>query len=58
MTAFDLHSAKGYEDAIARLAGVVDGLGKLSTTDTTAVRLGLDRILKEAQWRWSLLPAS
>lgn len=58
MAAFDLHSAKGYEDAIAKLAGVVDCLGKLSTADTTAVRLGLDRILKEAQWRWSLLPAS
>jgi len=58
MTAFDLHSAKGYEDAITKLAGVIDGLGKLSTADTTAVRLGLDRILKEAQWRWSLLPAS
>ena len=55
---FKLNTATGYEDAIEKLAKLVDGLSGLLPTDTVAVRLGLDRILKEAEWRWSLLPAA
>lgn len=57
MAAFNLNTAKGYEDSIAKLAKLADGLSALLPADTAAVRLSVDRILKEAQWRWSLLPA-
>ena len=56
MAAFNLNTAQGYEDSIAKLAKLADGLSALLPADTTAVRLSVDRILKEAQWRWSLLP--
>lgn len=62
MALFNQNSAKGYEDAIKALIELIDDLAGLSEgntpVNTQAVHLGLDRILKEAQWRWSLLPTS
>lgn len=58
MTSFNLNTAKGYEEAIEQLVKLIDDLAGLTTVNTRAVHLGLDRILKEAQWRWSLIPAT
>jgi hypothetical protein len=58
MTSFNLNTAKGYEEAIEQLVKLIDDLAGLTTVNTQAVHLGLDRILKEAQWRWSLIPAT
>lgn len=56
MVSFKLNTAAGYEAAIAALLTAADQLNSLGA-DTTAVHLGLDRILREAQWRWSQFPA-
>jgi hypothetical protein len=52
MGLFSQNTAAGYEAAIAQLVRIIDALTELPV-DTTAVRLDLDRILKEAQWRWT-----
>ncbi len=44
------------ETAIGELIGVIDGLPGLGDVNTIPVRQALDRLLKEAQWRWSQLP--
>ncbi len=53
MVAFNLNSHAGYQEAIAKLVQVTDVLGSLSTVDASAARLHVDRVLREAQWRWS-----
>lgn len=58
MALFNQNSANGYQDAIDALVKLVDDLAGLTAVNTQAVHVGLDRIIKEAQWRWSLLPAA
>ncbi|QYF93557.1 carboxypeptidase regulatory-like domain-containing protein [Massilia sp. PAMC28688] len=53
MLAFNRNTASGYDTAIQGLLQVTDMLESLSAVDTTAARLDIDRILREAQWRWS-----
>ena len=55
MVAFNRNTAAGYATSIQGLLQVTDMLGSLAPLDTTAVRLGVDRILSEAQWRWSAM---
>jgi hypothetical protein len=55
MGLFNQNSSAGYESAIGKLVLMTDSLGGLTSVDTTAVRQDLDRILREAQWRWSAL---
>ena len=52
MSNFNMNSAAGYQSAIASLVDSADQLSGLAPLDTSAVRLGIDRIVKEAQWRW------
>lgn len=56
LTHFNKNTLDGYEKAIAALIDIVDKLGGLTGVDTSAVHADLDRILQEAQWRWTLLP--
>lgn len=53
MVAFNLNSNAGYLEAIGKLVQVTDVLSSLTTVDASATRLHVDRILREAQWRWS-----
>lgn len=55
MVAFNRNTAAGYATSIQGLLQVTDMLESLAPLDTTAVRLGVDRILSEAQWRWSAM---
>ena len=52
MSDFNKNTAAGYQSAIASLVDSADQLSGLAPLDTSAVRLGIDRIVKEAQWRW------
>jgi hypothetical protein len=58
MTSFQQNTAAGYDAAISKLIQVTDQLGGLTSVNTMAVHLGVDRILKEAQWRWAQMPAA
>ncbi|MDQ1813393.1 nidogen-like domain-containing protein [Massilia sp. CCM 9210] len=53
MSAFNLNTAAGYDDAIAQLLDVIDQLSGLPTVNTRPVQDSLHRIVREAQWRWS-----
>jgi hypothetical protein len=55
MAAFNLNTAAGYETAIAQLLDVVEQLSALQTVNTGPVHVGLNRIVREAQWHWSQL---
>lgn len=57
MLDFKLNTAAGYDAAIGQLIGVVDQLGGLAGADTRPAHDGLNRIVREAQWRWSLVAA-
>jgi hypothetical protein len=57
MAAFQLNTQAGYETAIDNLIQVADQLSGLTSVDTRAVHDDIDRLLKEAQWRWSMAPA-
>ena len=52
MTNFNKNTVTGYQTAITDLLNIAGRLSGLTTVDTTAVRLGIDHILQEAQWRW------
>lgn len=52
MIHFNTNTVTGYQTAITGLLDVTGSLSKLTTIDTTAVRLDIDHILREAQWRW------
>ena len=53
MSNFNKNTVIGYQTAIDQLLSIVDRLSGLPV-DTNVVRLGIDRMLKEAQWRWVL----
>lgn len=53
MTEMNKSTAAGEEAAIGALIGIIGQLSSLPV-NTGAVHDSLDRILKEAQWRWSL----
>jgi hypothetical protein len=55
MTSFKRNTAAGYATSIQGLLQVTDMLQGLAPVDTTAARLGVGRILLEAQWRWSTM---
>lgn len=55
MNAFSQNTAAGYEAAISALVLATEQLNGLVSVDTSAVHLGIDRVMKEAQWRWVLL---
>jgi hypothetical protein len=48
----NLNTAAGYETAIGELVGAIGHLMSLPA-DTQAIRLGLGRLLQEAEWRWA-----
>jgi hypothetical protein len=54
MVEFNRNTAAGYATSIQGLLQVSDMLASLAPIDTNAVRVGVDRILREAQWRWSI----
>lgn len=58
MVAFNRNTAAGYASSIQGLLQVTDMLAGLAPVDTSAARLGVDRILHEAQWRWSAMPVT
>lgn len=58
MTAFNKNTSQGYETAIHEIIEMIEDMASSTAVNTPAIRLALDAILKEAQWRWSLLPIS
>jgi sugar lactone lactonase YvrE len=56
LIAFNRNTETGYVSAIQSLLAVVELLEGLAPVNTSAPRLGVDRILREAQWRWSAIP--
>lgn len=58
MTYFTKNTVAGYEAAIGELVQAVDLLNGLTAVDMRVIRDGMDRILKETQWRWSQAPAT
>jgi hypothetical protein len=55
MTAFNANTASGYDSAISQLLQMVDqlpGLVSANAADMRSIHLGLDRLIREAQWRW------
>jgi hypothetical protein len=62
MTNFNLNTYTGYGTAIGELVAISDSLAGFSATVATAnasainsIHAEIDRILQEAQWRWTLL---
>lgn len=58
MTAFNKNTSQGYETAIHEIIEMIEDMASSTAVNTPAIRLALDAILKEAQWRWSLLPTT
>lgn len=54
MLAMRANTADGYDTTIAQLIGVIDRLDGLAGVNTRPVRDSLNKIVREAQWRWSL----
>ena len=54
MSNFGKNTVKGYDAAISALLDIAGKLNGLTAVDTSAVHSGVDRLLKEAQWRWLL----
>jgi hypothetical protein len=52
MTSFQQGTQAGYDAAISQWINVVGQLSSFSV-DTSTIHLGIDRLIKEAQWRWS-----
>jgi hypothetical protein len=55
MVSFNRNSVSGYDSAISQWIQIVDqlpGLGSVNSADTRQIHLGLDRLIREAQWRW------
>ena len=53
MVQFNKNTVNGYERAIGKLLDITDKLPGLVSIDTIAIHHDLDRILEEAQWRWT-----
>lgn len=53
---FNYNTRTGYTTSIRLLTEVASGLPRLTAVDTNAVRQDVGRVLKEAQWRWTLTP--
>jgi sugar lactone lactonase YvrE len=58
MTAFNKNTSQGYETAIHEIIEMIEDMASSTAVNMPAIRLALDAILKEAQWRWSLLPVT
>lgn len=58
MAQFNRKTVDGYERAIRELLEITDKLPLLVSIDTAAVHHDLDRILEEAQWRWTQAAAA
>jgi hypothetical protein len=58
MSSFQLNTAIGYDAAIGQWIAVVGQLSTLNNVDTRSVHDALDRLIKEAEWRWSALAPS
>jgi len=52
---FARNRANDYETAICQLIDMSGALSGLTSVDVTEIHAGFDRILKETQWRWTLL---
>jgi len=52
---FGRNKSRDYETVICNVIAMADALGGLATVDVTAIHAGLGSILKETQWRWTLL---
>lgn len=53
MLGMQQQSAAGYDAAIGQLLGVIDQLDGLSGVNTRPAHESLNRMVREAQWRWS-----
>ncbi|MFP5391844.1 MAG: hypothetical protein ACLGI6_09905 [Gammaproteobacteria bacterium] len=49
------NTSSNHEIAIGKLVNASDLLLGITSVDTSAARLDVDRIMKEAEWRWSTL---
>lgn len=58
MTAFNKNTSQGYETAIHEIIEMIEDMASSAVVNKPEIRLALDAILKEAQWRWSLLPTT
>lgn len=58
MTAFNKNTSQGYETAIHEIIEMIEDMASSTAVNMPTIRLALDAILKEAQWRWSLLPTT